>query len=108
MYIGTDYDPVDASESIVDGIDFVNDLSTGDTIVSATVTCTVAQDSQVPDATPSARITGGPFYPASTQVSFRFTNGVAGCKYLITITVLTTPGAETITDYTHMPCEMPL
>lgn len=108
MYLGVDYFPFDASESIVLGIDFVNDLASGDTVSSAVITCTVASDSQVPDASPSSRVTGGPFYPDNTTVTFRFTSPVAGCKYLISISVTTTTGAEIITDYTHLPCEVPL
>lgn len=108
MYLGVDYFPVDSTESLVLGIDFVNDLVSGDTVSSATVACSVAADSQVADATPSARITGGPFYPEPTQVSFRFTSPVAGCKYIITITITSVVGAEIITDYTHLPCEVPL
>lgn len=108
MYIGQDFFPFDSTESIVVGIDFVNDLAAGDTIDSATVTCTVADDSQVSDPDPQSRIAGGPFYPTNTQVTWRFASPVAGCKYLITVTATTTTGAEIITDYTHAPCEVPL
>lgn len=108
MYLGVDYFPFDAAESIVLGIDFVNDLADGDSVNTATITCIVAQDSQVPDPTPSARITGGPFYVGDTIVTFRFASPVAGAKYLITVTVTTTVGAEIVSDYTHLPSEMPL
>lgn len=108
MWLGVDYFPFDASESIVLGIDFVNDLATGDSVDTATITCSVAQDSQVPDPTPAARIIGGPFYLGDTTVTFRFASPVAGAKYIITVTVTTTVGAEIVSDYTHLPSEQPL
>lgn len=108
MYLGVDYFPFDATESIVLGMDFINDLAADDTVASATVICTVASDSQVSDATPSARILAGPFYPDDTIVTYRFGSPVTGCKYVITITVTTATGAEIVTDYTHIQCEVPL
>lgn len=106
MYLGVDYFPFDATESITLGIDFINDLAGGDTVASATVMCAVTADSQVPDPTPAARITGGPFYPNPTTVTYTFASPIAGCKYLITITIRSN-GGETITDFTHLSCEVP-
>lgn len=106
MYLGVDYFPFDTTESITLGIDFVNDLASGDTVSTATVTCTVAEDSQVNDPIPSTRITAGPFNFSPTIVTFIFTNPVPGCKYLLSITIMSA-GGETITDYTHIPCEVP-
>lgn len=109
MYIGVDYFPLDATESLVLGIDFVNDLADGDTVASATVTLAVASDSQVSDATPGARLTAGPFYPDDTTVTFRIGNSpVAGCKYKVTVLATTALGAELINDYTHFMVEQPL
>lgn len=108
MYIGVDFFPFDATESIVIGIDFVNDLASGDTINSATIICAVAGDSQVTDPSPASRITGGPFYPQNTQVTWRFSSPIAGCKYIITVLATTAVGAELVSDYTHLPSEVPL
>lgn len=108
MYIGQDFFPANSTEDLPLAINFVNDLPSGDTISSATITCTVADDSGETDATPQARIVGGPFYPNSTTVSFSFGGSpVTGCKYKITITATTAAGAV-ITDYTHILCEVPL
>lgn len=107
MYLGVDYFPFDATEGIVLGIDFVNDLAPGDSVSSATITSTVAADSQVTDPTPAARIVAGPSYLGTTIVTYKFQSPVAGCKYLISCTA-TTANNETITDYTHLPCEVPL
>lgn len=107
MYLGVDYFPFDATEGIVLGIDFVNDLAAGDSISSAVITASVAADSQVTDATPSARVVAGPSYLGSSIVTYKFASPVAGCKYLISITA-TTAANELITDYTHLFCEVPL
>lgn len=109
MYLGVDYFPFDSTESITLGMNFVNDLGNGDTIVggSGTVTCTVAADSQVQDAIPSTRVTAGPFYPTPTVVTYTFTNPIVGCKYLISITIMSA-GGETITDSSHILCEVPI
>lgn len=109
MYIGVDFFPFNSTESIVLGIDFINDLAEDDTVASATVTIAVAADSPVADASVATRLIGGPFYPDDTTVTFRIGNSpVAGCKYIITILATTATGAELVSDYTHLPCEMPL
>lgn len=107
MYLGVDYFPFDTSESITLGMNFINDLASGDSVSTATVTCTVADDSMVPDPIPSTRITAGPFNFSPTIVTYTFSNPVPGCKYLISITIQSAAG-EIITDYSHISCEVPL
>lgn len=104
MYVGSDYSPSDNPESEVYELDFVNDLATGDSISSAVWVCANASDSQVQDATPSARIIAGPFVTSATKTSVRVSGLQTGVKYTLQANVTTTFG-NNLTLFSHVPCE---
>ena len=106
MYVGADYSPGDNSESELYGLDFVNDLPSGDTIATASWTCANASDTQVTDATPSVRITAGPFIPSSTITTVRLGGLQSGVKYVLTAVVTTSLG-NTLSLFTHVTGELP-
>lgn len=104
MYVGSDYSPSDNPESEIYGLDFVNDLPSGDSITSATWTCLVANDSQVTDPSPSSRIVGGATI-TGTVVEGRFSAFVTGCKYVLKATIGTAQG-NTLINYSHVTAEV--
>lgn len=103
MYVGADYSPSDNPESELYGLDFINDLPTGDSITGATCTCSNASDSPVQDATPAARIIAGPFV-VGTVTSVRLSGLQTGVKYTLQATVTTTFG-NTIVLFSHVTAE---
>lgn len=106
MYVGRDFDPVNATESETFSLDFVNDLDTGETISSASVTLTVFQGT---DMNPSSHLAGSPVI-SGTKVSQRIGgpaapggNLTAGVTYILAFTVSTSlTNARTL--YSRIPC----
>lgn len=103
MYVGADFSPIDASENILEGIDFVNDLPEGNTVASCVVTCENAPNTAVIDPSPSSRITAGPFV-SGTQVSVRLATCIANVTYRL-IFVATTNAGDVYTLYSNIYCE---
>jgi hypothetical protein len=62
MYCGKDFDPADPDESDVFSFDFVNDLASGETVISTTWAITVLAGF---DPTPALRFVGLPGVNAS-------------------------------------------
>ena len=99
MYVGRDFDVMNATESEVLSIDFVNDLQTGETLVGLpTVTLTVFSGT---DATPSARLSGDPG-AVGTVAMQRVAQPLAGVTYIITFSVVTSLG-NTKVLYSRIP-----
>jgi hypothetical protein len=103
MYVGADYSPSDNPENELYGLDFVNDLPSGDTISTASWTCTNADDTQVTDPNPSSRLVAGPFI-AGTVSTARFSGFLTGVKYTLQATVTTSQG-NTLNLFTHVTAE---
>lgn len=104
MYVGADYSPSDNPENELYGLDFVNDLPSGDSIATAAWTCSNANDTQVTDPTPSARIIAGPFI-SGTVTTARVSGLLTGVKYVLQATVTTTQG-NTLILFTHVTAEV--
>ena len=64
-------------------VDFTELLPSGVTLSSVAVTCAVHDGSEVPDATPSARLDGS-VVVASPNASQWFHNGVENADYVLT------------------------
>ena len=90
MYVGRDFDPAAPTESEVFTLDFVNDLTDGDSIVSAAVTLTVNEGV---DATPSSRL-NGTYGVTGTKVMQRLTGLLSGVLYCLSITITTANGND--------------
>ncbi len=102
MYVGRDFDPSDAGESENYTFDFVKDLATGETIIGATWSCSVADGSPGadPDAADHVAI------PAQFDVrrTTQHVSGlVAGVKYVLRAVVETDQG-NTISLWSHVEC----
>jgi hypothetical protein len=104
-YAGFDFDPIDIGEIVTLSIDFTATLGTGETPVSSTWAASVAFDSYVFDPNASAIVTGSASI-AGNVTTQKFQNLVAGCKYLITVSIMTSQG-NTIDTYTHVPGNAP-
>lgn len=102
MFVGRDYDVADAGESQVYGIDFRNDMSASDTIVSVIFELTVASGT---DPSPSSRLDGGPTIYSRTVVLQRVSDLISGVTYIIKATVQTSQD-NTIVLWSRIPCEV--
>lgn len=80
-------DPQTTNESIVRGGDFTNELGTGETITSATVTA--SWYGGTPDPSPSSILSGGATV-SGNQVLQRIKGGVGDALYLLSFVVQTT------------------
>lgn len=102
MYVGRDFDVCDPVETETYGFDFVNDIPPGDSVVSATWNCTVAEGT---DPNPSARLLGTAWLVSSTQTVQVVTGGVAGVRYVLQAIVKTGFGS-TVSLYSYSQCEV--
>ncbi len=100
MYVGRDFDPANTTESEIFSIDFTNELSTGETILSvSSTTLTVFQGT---DADPSSHLSGSSSVSGAI-VSQRVANLTTGVTYTLAFTVLTTL-SNTITLFSRIAC----
>ena len=86
--MSTTFSPKDPAETLYYGIDFSALLGTGETITSATAAIRVTTGT---DASPSSLLSGAPAISAGV-VSQKVTGGVAGCTYLLGISITTSAG----------------
>lgn len=84
----TTFSPKDPSEAIYYGIDFSALLGTGEMVSSATASIRVTAGV---DASAAAMLSGSPTLSGGV-VSQKLINGVAGCTYLFSISVVTSTG----------------
>ncbi len=100
MYVGRDFDPANATENEVYSLDFVNELGTGETLLSVSaVSFTVFQGT---DANPDSHLSGNPSVTGSV-VSQRLTTLTSGVTYTLAFTVLTSL-SNTITLFSRVAC----
>lgn len=105
MYIGRDFHPSDVGESEDYSFDFVKDLAADETIVGATWSCTVAEDSEGEDADAADHVA----VPATFegQVTTQHVSGlVDGVKYVLQAVVETNAG-NTVSLWSHVLCRAP-
>ena len=106
MKTALDFSPISPDEVLVLAIDFSAYLATGDSVASVdSWTCTVAPSSPVPDAAPSARLSGSPSL-AGAVVSQTVSTCVAGARYVMEA-VVTTRNGETLSLWSYLVCEAP-
>lgn len=114
MYVGRDFDPIQAGETDIFTLEFTSDLQNGATIGQPTFACTVIRTDPgaTPDNSPSARIDG----VATVSTAFRPISGalrtfanqkvmgmVAGNLYALQATVSTSDG-RTLQRYSRVYC----
>lgn len=107
MYVGRDFDPANPTESEVYSLDFVNELSTGETISLVTsVTMTVFRGT---DPNPGGHLSGAPSV-LGTVVSQRVGGALApggnllsDVTYTIAFTI-TTSLSNVLTLFSRIPC----
>lgn len=102
MYVGYDLQPITPNEVETFTFDFVNDVASGVTIVSATWLCSVASGT---DASAASRLAGSPVN-AGTRSSQRIAGCLDGVTYLIEARVVLSDG-NTESLHSHLPCEAP-
>jgi hypothetical protein len=97
-----DYPTTNPGEAKFYGMDFVNYLMPGDSIVSATVTLTVITGT---DPNPQDHV-GDAIGIVDAKVSALLSFLVAGCYYIVLFTALTAAG-ETLELYSRVRCDTP-
>jgi hypothetical protein len=90
-YQGTDFSNATVGETVTYSMDFTDSLATGETLVSATVTCAVAADSTVNDPN-AATVATGLASISGNIVTQAFMSMVFGVKYLTTFKATTSQG----------------
>jgi hypothetical protein len=80
MYAGNDFSPFDLDEQPTLSFSFANDFAPNEAIVSTVWALTVADQSQQPDLTPSARLLGSASFQGNVS-SQRFSGMLAGVTY---------------------------
>ncbi len=105
MYARKDFLPADPGESEPFGFDFENRLDDGETISSATWTCSVAADSEATDDDPQSHIIGDPTN-SGTITKQRVGNLVAGVKYVLQAQIITSESNDK-SGWSHVPCIEP-
>ncbi len=100
MYVGRDFDPANSTENEVYSLDFVNELGTGETILSvSSTTLTVFQGT---DDDPESHLSGSSSITGSV-VSQRLDSLTSGVTYTLAFTVLTSL-TNTITLFSRVAC----
>ena len=103
MQATRNFSPIAPDEVENLAIDFVNDLSTGDSIQSVmSWSCSVAPESLVPDTAPASRLLGAPAL-SGTLVTQGVYQCLAGVTYLMECVVNTTQG-EKLSIWARLPC----
>jgi len=101
MYVGRDFDVSDQSESEVYSLNFVNDLQSGETILSVVFALTVSEGT---DADVATRLDGDPGL-INTIAMQRITGLLPGVVYALQATVTTSLG-NNISLWSRIPCEV--
>lgn len=102
MYFGQDFDVVTQGESGQYGLNFVNDLPTGDTISAVSFSMSVVAGTGT-DPDPSSHLDGLPGISGTTVLQ-RVNGLLPGLTYILLATV-TTGNGNTIIGYSHISCE---
>jgi hypothetical protein len=104
VWVGADYQIMDVGENEVFGLNFVNDLPSGDSILSVVFTLTV-KDGYGTDPNPSAHLNGTPGVSGTTALQ-RLSGLLPGVTYILQAIVTTALG-NTISLYSHVPTQSP-
>lgn len=99
MFVGRQFSPAAPGESEPYSLDFTNDLNTGETLSTATVTLTVNEGV---DASVATRLSGSPGISGNV-VSQRIVGLLPGVTYTMTAAV-TTNQSNTKKLSAHIPC----
>ena len=99
-YAGTDFSAAGPTEMEIYTLDFSLILAPGETISTNTVALSVSSGT---DATPMTRLSGAAVF-TGWAVSQKIGPMLAGVTYILTMTVVTTRG-QTLTLYSHIPCQ---
>lgn len=102
MFVGSDFQVMDVGENEVFGLNFVNDLPTGDSILSVVFTLTVKDGFGV-DPSPAAHLNGTPGFSGTTVLQ-RLSGLLPGVTYVVQAVVTTALG-NTISLYSHVACQ---
>ncbi len=100
MHTIRDFDVADPEDDQFYGIDFVNDLADGDSIVSATVSLTLKSGN---DPNPSSHL-GSSAFIVGTIVEVRIMGLLAGNVYTLQIVVATTLN-DRVSLWANIPCQ---
>ena len=103
MYVGQSFQPMSPDENEVFGINFVNDLAAGESIVS--VTAFNISVKQGTDATPTTHLVGVPSFVGTTVVQ-RISGVLNGVEYILEAVIFTTAG-NTRSLFSYLPGETP-
>jgi hypothetical protein len=106
MYVGREFSPADSVESEDYTFDFVKDLADGETIVSASWTCSVADDSEGADENAADHVAAPPPTYDGTRTTQHVSGLVAGVKYVLQAVVQTSAG-NTVSLWSHVTCMDP-
>ena len=102
IYAGRDWDIQDVGESELFGLDFVNDLPTGDSLSTVAWTLTVAEGT---DPAPNTHLDGLPGTSGTIALQ-RLSGLLPNVRYILKATASTALG-NTIILYSHVACENP-
>lgn len=100
MFVGREYLPAYSFTSLLDGLDFTNDLDTGDSVFTATANLTVQTGT---DPSPSSHLIGAPLVLPSNVVLQGVGNLLPGVTYILQIVANTTQG-DSLSLYSRIPC----
>lgn len=102
MYVGRDWSVMNTGESEVFGLDFVNDLPTGDSLTSVVFTIAVVSGT---DATPSSRLDGSPGISGTTAIQ-RISDLLPNVNYVL-VAIAETALGNTLILYSRVRCMTP-
>lgn len=106
MYVGKDFDPIDAGSSERFTFDFANDLQPGDAIGSASWQCEVAAISEGTDPDAASHIDGPAAVFRVSMSTQRISGLQPGVTYCLTATAQTLAG-DVISLWSHVRCRAP-
>lgn len=104
MFVGSDFSVMDTGENEVFGLDFVNDLPMGDSILSVVFSLTV-RPGYGADPSPSSRLNGTPGFSGTTALQ-RLSGLLPGVTYILQAVIQTALG-NTISLWSHIPTQDP-
>ena len=105
MYAGIDYSVSDVGESEIYGLDFVNDLSTGDSITSVQFTMSVSDNSPSTDPNPAGHLDGLPGIVGTVAI-IRIDGLLPNVKYILQALCGTAKGNR-LSLFSHIPTDSP-
>jgi len=105
LYVGKDFHPSDSGEDETYAFDFVKDLDDGETLVTSTWYCTVADDSEEEDSDAPDHIVLSASIEGSVTKQ-RISGLQANVKYVLQA-VVTTNFDNTRSLWSHVLCRLP-